>query len=159
MAEESLGRRNVLRNAGVAAGGVVLGGATLASPAYAGGRHRGSVEGSWRVLVSNDDGSRTDSVVSFAAGGVCIVHDISPAGPPFTGTWRAGHHGSFRATVLTGTPGEGGPGTPGVVIVLRLEGAAQHESLSGSFTFRVTAPDGSEVATGSGTFEGPRVEA
>ena len=36
MAEDSVGRRNVLRGAGVAAGGVALSGVALASPASAG---------------------------------------------------------------------------------------------------------------------------
>ena len=76
-------------------------------------------------------------ILSFAAGQVCVVHDISPAGPPFTGTWRLAGHGSFRATVLTGLPGDG-PGTAGPVIELKLFGAARHVQLSGSFTFTVT---------------------
>ena len=160
MTEDSLGRRSVLRNAGIAAGGAVLGGAALASPASATGRHEhDEITGSWRVDVHNDDGSETVSILSFAAGQVCIVHDISPAGPPFTGTWRSGRHGWFKATVLTGTPGEGGPGSAGVVIELKLRGAARHDFVSGSFTFRVTDPGGNEVATGSGTFDGPRLEA
>ena len=60
--------------------------------------------------------------------------------------------------MLTGTAGEGGPGSAGVVIELKLRGAARHDLVSGSFTFRVTDPDGNELATGSGTFDGPRLE-
>jgi hypothetical protein len=160
MTEDSLGRRSVLKNAGIAAGGAVLGGVALASPASATERHdHADITGSWRVQVHNDDGDETDSIISFAAGQVCIVHDISPAGPPFTGTWRSGRHGSFKATVLTGTPGDTGPGSAGVVIELKLRGAARHDFVSGSFTFRVTDPDGNELGTGSGTFDGPRLEA
>ena len=157
MNEDTLGRRSVLRNAGIAAGGAVLGGVALASPASATGDHdHNDVAGSWRVDVHNDNGDETDSIVSFAGGGVCVVHDISPAGPPFTGSWRMGRYGAFRATVLTGTAG-GGPGSPGVVIELKLRGAVRHR-VSGSFTFVVTDPDGNELDTGSGTFEGVRVE-
>ena len=87
-----------------------------------------------------------------------MVHDISPAGPPFTGTWRLAGHGSFRATVLTGLPGDG-PGAAGPVIELKLFGALRHGQLSGSFTFTVTDPAGNEVDTGSGTFDGERVDA
>lgn len=157
MAEDSVARRNVLRGAGIAAGGVALSGVALTSPAAAGEHHghRG-VSGSWQVDVHNDDGDESISIVSFAAGDVCIVHDISPAGPPFTGTWRQGRHGSFRATVLTGTPG--GPDGPGPVIELKLRGAVHHDQVRGSFTFRVTAA-GVEVDSGSGTFDGRRIEA
>jgi hypothetical protein len=118
----------------------------------------GHQSGSWRVNVHNDDGDESVSILSFAAGQVCVVHDISPAGPPFTGTWRSGRHGSFRATVLTGFPGDG-PGSPGTVIELKLFGKARHGRLSGSFTFQVTDPAGNEVATGSGTFDGERIQA
>ena len=161
MNEDTLGRRSVLRNAGIAAGGAVLGGVALASPASATQRkdHDDDVAGSWRVDVHNDDGSETVSILSFALGGVCVVHDISPAGPPFTGTWRAGRHDSFKATVFTGTPGDEGPGSAGVVIELKLRGAVRHDRVAGSFTFRVTDPGGNEVGTGSGTFDGTRVEA
>jgi hypothetical protein len=154
MNEDSLGRRSVLRNAGIAAGGAVLGGVALASPASATEGHdhdHNNVAGSWRVDVHNDNGDETDSIVSFALGGVCVVHDISPAGPPFTGSWRSGRYGAFKATVLTGTP-------DGQIIELKLRGAVRHGRISGSFTFTVTDPDGNELGTGSGTFEGSRVE-
>jgi hypothetical protein len=159
MGEDSVGRRNVLRGAGVAAGGVALSGVALASPASAGESHGdGRLSGSWRVNVHNDDGDESVSVISFAAGQVCVVHDISPAGPPFTGTWRSSRHGSFRATVLTGFAGDG-PNAPGPVIELKLMGKVRHGQLSGSFTFRVTDPAGNEVDSGSGTFDGERIEA
>jgi hypothetical protein len=161
MVADSVGRRDVLRGAGVAAGGVALGGVALASPAAAGQSHAhgdGRLSGSWRVDVHNDDGDESVSILSFAAGDVCVVHDISPAGPPFTGTWRASRHGSFRATVLTGTPGDG-PGSAGSVIELKLFGNVRHGRIRGSFTFRVTDAAGNELATGSGTFDGERIEA
>ncbi len=159
MSEQTVGRRSVLRSAGIAAGGVALSGAAVASPAAAHEQQRGrEPSGSYRVDVHNDDGSRTNSIVSFAAGDVCVVHDISPAGPPFTGTWRSGRHGAFRATVLTGTAGEG-PGSPGQVIELKLLGRVAHHEIRGTFTFRVTDPSGTQVGTGSGTFAGRRVEA
>jgi hypothetical protein len=153
MNEDTLGRRSVLRNAGMAAGGVVLGGVALATPASATDRHdHDGLAGSWRVDVHNDNGDETDSVVSFAAGDVCIVHDIRPAGPPFTGTWRAGRNGSFKATVLTGTP-------DGTVIELKLRGTTRHGRISGSFTYVATDPGGKVLENGSGSFDGERVEA
>ena len=159
MNEDTQGRRSVLSNAGLAAGGVVLGGVALAQPASATEDHdHNNVAGSWRVDVHNDNGDETDSIVSFAGGGVGVVQDISPAGPPVTGSWRMGRYGAFKATVLTGTAG-GGPGSPGVVIELKLRGSVRHGRVTGSFTFVVTDPDGNELDTGSGTFEGVRVEA
>ena len=159
MTEDSVGRRHLLRGAGVAAGGVALSGVALASPASAGQFHGDQeVSGSWRVNVHNNNGDESVSILSFADGDVCIVHDISPAGPPFTGTWRPGRDGSFRATVLTGTQGEG-PNSPGVVIELKLRGRARHDEIRGSFTFTVTDASGNEVDSGSGTFDGTPVEA
>jgi hypothetical protein len=159
MTESSVGRRNVLRSAGMAAGGAALGGVALGAPAVAAERRGGrDVSGSWRVNVHNDDGEESVSILSFAAGDVCVVHDISPAGPPFTGTWREGRHDSFRATVLTGTPGDG-PGSPGAIIELKLRGSVRRQRISGSFTFRVRDAAGAELAAGSGTFDGKRVEA
>jgi len=153
MTEDSVGRRHLLRGAGVAAGGVALSGVALASPASAGEFHEdGDVSGSWRVNVHNDNGDESDSILSFAAGHVCIVHDIRPAGPPFTGTWRSGRDDRFRATVLTGTP-------DGAVIELKLRGRVRHDEIRGSFTFTVTDPSGTEVDSGSGTFDGVPVEA
>ena len=144
---------------GLLRGGAVLGGTALASPASASERHEDDdVSGSWLVNVHNDTGEESVSVLSFAAGDVCVVHDISPAGPPFTGTWRSRRHDSFRATVLTGTPGDG-PGSPGAVIELKLRGAVRHERVSGTFTFTVMGPDGTELDSGSGTFDGRPIEA
>jgi hypothetical protein len=165
MSEDSLGRRGILRSAGLTVSGAMLGGAAVASPASAHDRHHDhghhhdrDVSGSWRVDVHNDDGSESVSVLSFAAGDVCIVHDISPAGPPFTGTWRGGRHDSFRATVLTGFPGDG-PGAPGPVVTLRLDGSVRHHRIRGSYTFTVMSPAGEQIDEGSGTFDGRRIEA
>jgi len=38
-------------------------------------------------------------------------------------------------------------------------GKVRHGQLSGSFTFRVTDPASNEVDTGSGTFDGERIQA
>lgn len=111
MGEQSLGRRQVLRGAGVvAAGGAAVTAVTglgLASPAMAsddGGS--GGLAGSWMV-IRQDDGDPTEvqAVFSFAGGGVFVEHDILPAGPPFTGTWARGSGGRFRATIWSGFPG------------------------------------------------------
>lgn len=161
MSEDSVGRRSIIRTAGLTVGGAAIGGMAIAAPASAatqGKRRDGDVSGSWRADVHNNDGTDLVSVLSFAAGNVCIVHDISPAGPPFTGTWRSGRHDSFRATVLTGFPGEG-PGTPGPVVTLILQGSVRHDRISGTFTFTVRSPEGQQIDSGSGTFNGRPIEA
>jgi hypothetical protein len=165
MGEDSFGRRNILRTAGLSVGGAALGAASIAAPASAHedhhehhDHHRSDLSGSWRVDVHNDDGTDSVSVLSFAAGDVCIVHDISPAGPPFTGTWRSGRHDRFRATVLTGFAGDG-PDAPGPVVELKLMGSVRHHRISGTFTFTLTSPSGEQVGRGSGTFDGRRIEA
>ena len=63
MNDDTLDRRSVLRNAGIAAGGAVLGGVALASPASATERerHDDEISGSWRVGVHNDNGDRSSS--------------------------------------------------------------------------------------------------
>ena len=45
------------------------------------------------------------------------------------------------------------------MIELKLRGTVAHHQLRGTFTFRVTDPSGAQVATGSGTFAGRRIEA
>ena len=156
MSENAMGRRQALRGAGIAAGGVAIAGLAT-TPALA--DNDNGLLGSW-MSVRQDDGSpdKVRLVLSFAGGGVFVSHDISPAGPPFTGTWRSRRHDSFRATVLTGTPGDG-PGAPGAVIELKLRGAVRHERVSGTFTFTVMGPDGTELDSGSGTFDGRPIEA
>ena len=111
MSENAVGRRQALRGAGIAAGGVAIAGLATATPAMAGNDN--GLLGSW-MCVRQDDGT-TDMVrlvLSFAGGGVFVSHDISPAGPPFTGTWSSKGK-SFRATFWTGFPGEQGPDSVG----------------------------------------------
>ena len=89
-----------------------------------------------------------------------MSHDISPAGPPFTGTWeRQGK--SFRATMWTGFPGEQGPELVGPTVRVKLRGTASHGTLTARYRFTVFAPgsDTEVVETGSGTVTGTRINA
>ncbi|TDO50756.1 hypothetical protein EV643_104254 [Kribbella sp. VKM Ac-2527] len=158
MAEKTIERRRLLHGAGAAAGGaaVVGMGVMAAQPAAASGGS-GTLEGSWLVDVQQPDGSTLVSVGSFADGGVAITHDISPAGPPFTGSW-AQHSHQWRATLWSGFPGEGGPGTPGPTARLRLRGEVRADQVSGTFTFTIFVP-GADPESISGTFTGSRIEA
>jgi hypothetical protein len=156
---QTIGRRRMLRGAGAAAGGAVVSTVALASPALADGGHS-RVAGSW-MIVHQDEANPTEvqAVISFALGGVFISHDISPAGPPFTGTWeRRGDH-RFRATFWSGFPGEEGPGSAGPTIRIRARGRVDGDEISGTFTFTVFGPDGAVLETASGTFSGERINA
>lgn len=148
MSENAVGRRQALRGAGIAAGGVAIAGLATAAPASADSNN--GLLGSW-LGVRQDDGT-TDKitvVLSFAAGNVIITHDISPAGPPFTGTW-AQKGKSFWATFWTGTPGE--QGAPlGPTIRVRLRGTLSHGKLSATYRFTVFAPGSMTTVVDSGT--------
>ena len=151
MAESVIDRRQVLRGAGVAAGGAAVGAFAFATPASAHDNGEQRVSGSW-LVVRQDDGSpdRTTLVLSFAGGNVIISHDINPAGPPFTGTWEAGSGQRFRATFWTGSAGNG-PGQAGPTLRVRLRGQVSHGSLTG--TYKLTAFDpttGAPIQSGTG---------
>jgi hypothetical protein len=112
--------------------------------------------------VRQDDGT-TDKVrlvLSFADGGVFVSHDISPAGPPFTGTW-SGRGKSFRATFWTGFPGEQGPDSVGNTVRVQLRGTLSHGMISGTYRVTVFAPGSATevVDTITGKLTGRRISA
>jgi hypothetical protein len=159
MSENAVGRRQALRGAGVAAGGVAIAGLATATPAVAGNDN--GLLGSW-MCVRQDDGT-TDQVrvvLSFAGGGVFVSHDISPAGPPFTGTWSSKGK-SFRATFWSGFPGEQGPGSVGPAVRVQLRGTLSHGMISGTYRVTAFAPGSvTEVAeTITGKVSGRRINA
>jgi hypothetical protein len=153
MAEHVIGRRQVLRGAGVAAGGAAVGAVAFAGPASAspeGHGGHGKLSGSW-LIVRQDDGTTTTTtgVLSFAAGNVMIEHDINPAGPPFSGTWE-GHDGRLKATLWSGASGNG-PNQPGPTLRVRLRGQVRRGNLTGTYTFTAFDPTtGAPVQSGSG---------
>jgi len=98
-------------------------------------------------------------VASFAEGGVLINHDILPAGPPGTGTWARQGSDRFKGTFWTGFPGDGGPGTPGGTLQVRIRGRVRKDKISGTYRFTVFDPAGAQVQSGTGTFNGERIEA
>jgi hypothetical protein len=65
--------------------------------------------------------------------------EISPAGPPFTGTWSS-RGKSFRATFWTGTAGDQGPDSVGPTIRVQLRGALSRGTISATYRFTVFAP-------------------
>jgi hypothetical protein len=164
MEDTTMERRRLLRTVGMVAGATAAasGVGAAVAPADArgqdgqGGGHR--LLGSWLVDVDNDDGSSLVSIGSFAAGGVAVTHDISPAGPPLTGTWDARGQ-RWRATLWGGFPGDEGPGSVGSTLQLRLRGWVGHDGIRGTFEFTFFDAGGAETASGGGTFKGRRIEA
>jgi hypothetical protein len=159
MSENAVGRRQALRGAGIAAGSVAVVGLGAATPAMADGDN--GLLGSW-LCVRQDDGSpdKVRLVLSFAGGGVGVAHDISPAGPPFTGTWsRQGR--SFRGTFWSGFPGEQGPESIGPTARVRLRGTLSHGTITATYRFTVFAPgsDTKVVDSGTGRLRGRRINA
>lgn len=160
MGERTLGRRQVLGGAGVvAAGGAAVAGLGLASPAMA-SDDGGGLTGSWMITRQDDgDPNKVQAVLSFAGGGVIVEHDISPAGPPFTGTWARRAGGRFRATFWSGFPGEGGPGSPGVTVRVRVVGRVEHRTISATYAVAVFDPIGAQIDSATGTFSGTPINA
>jgi hypothetical protein len=158
MSENAMGRRQALRGAGIAAGGVAIAGLAT-TPALADDDN--GLLGSW-MSVRQDDGSpaKVRLVLSFAGGGVFVAHDISAAGPPFTGTW-ARHGKSFRATSWTGFPGDKGPESVGPTVQVRLVGTLQQGKISGTYRVTVFAPGSDTVVleSNTGKFSGHRINA
>jgi len=171
METSGMDRRQVLSGVGIAAGAIVASTVALASPALAdnGNDHENdnnndNISASWMVnrQSDNDPTDHAMGVLSFAAGNVMIVHDINPAGPPFTGTWarRSGH--GFKATVWTGQSG-GGPGAPpGPPPVLRVQlmGEIHKGTISGTYDVAVLDPTTNDTLfEDTGTFSGQRINA
>jgi hypothetical protein len=141
-------------------GAVALAGVAGAAPASA--SEKGGVAGSWLITHQDDPpGNETPTlgVVSFAQGSVLISHDISPAGPPGTGTWAGQGNGGFKGTFLSGTPGQDGPGSPGFTIRIQIRGRVRKDNISGTYRFSVSDPTGAQADSGTGTFSGRRLEA
>jgi hypothetical protein len=167
MAGNTINRRRMLRGAGMAVGGAAITSVGLGSPALATSKaskaskaSKNGVAGSWMIVHQDElDPTPVRAVLSFADGGVFISHDISPAGPPFTGSWeRRGDH-RFRATFWSGFPGDQGPGSAGPTARITATGRVARDTMSGTFTFTLFAPTGEELESADGTFTGTRIEA
>jgi hypothetical protein len=161
MSENAFGRRQALRGAGIAAGGVAVAGLATAAPASADSGESHGLLGSW-MCVRQDTGSpdKIRLVLSFAGGGVVVSHDISPAGPPLTGTWSS-EGKSFRLTMWTGQAGDQGPASVGPTIRVRAWGSVSHGKLTAKYQVTVFAPmsETQVVDSGTGTVTGRRISA
>ena len=159
--ESVMNRRGVLRGAG-AVGALALAGVAAASPAVASGNGDRGASGSWMITRKDDppaDPTKVMGVVSFAEGGVLISHDISPAGPPGTGTWAGQGDHRFKGTFWSGQPGQGGPGSPGFTVRVQIRGRVHEDKISGTYRFSVFNAAGGVDTSGTGAFSGHRIEA
>lgn len=162
----------MLRGAGVAGatapGATAPGGTALASGTAAAARTRDDRDdrigedlvGSWVVRHRDDaaDSPEVTGVVSFAEGGILISQDISPASPTGVGSWTARRR-RFRAKFWAGFRGEQ-PGGPGVTFLVRIGGRVDDDEIAGRYRYVVyDGASGDEVARGTGTFDGVRLEA
>jgi hypothetical protein len=134
----------------------------VASPAFAAGEGGASgLHGSYLVhrQSDTDPGDQSAAVVSFAAADVIIIHDISPAGPPFTGTWARQQGNGFRATVWTGFAGQG-PNQQGPTARVSVQGHVQGGRLSATYQLTVFNPsDNSVIQTDHGSVSGTPITA
>jgi hypothetical protein len=154
--EAAVGRRHVLRLAGVVAGGVAAAGLGLATPAMA--QDDDALVGSWLVVADGDaDPGRTQSVASFSAGGVLISYAINPAGPPFVGTWTREGDLGFRGELWAGYP-TGDPTAKNPTARIRAEGRLEGRSIVGSFVIADFDAEGlRQPKPVRGTFRGNRI--
>lgn len=172
MSNETVERRLLLRGAGLA-GAAVLGSTAIAAGADAHDRDddrdrhdhdddRSKVVGSWLITHQDDPGgdpTKVMGVASFAKGGVLANQDINPIAPTGLGAWEGRDENRFTGSFWAGAPG-GGPGEPGVTVNVMIRGRVHGDMISGTYRFTVFAADtGDEVASGTGTFEGKRIEA
>jgi hypothetical protein len=159
MERQGIGRRDVLRTVGAAAGGVALATAAMPSSAHADdgrdeedGERRRKLYGSWMVTAVAEGQPGSEMVVaSFASGGVAITHEIQPAGPPYTGTWGKKGKNGFQSTSWTGFPNNS-------TQKLHTDGSLlADDTIEGTFTLSFFDPNNDPAGTVSGTFTGVRI--
>ena len=162
-----MGRRHVLRNAGLAMGGALAATAATASPAFAGsgGRDDGNdamtLAGAWMIERREpSNGFVGTGVFTFAAGGTMTYIDIAPVTSLLIGAW-AGSGRRYKYTMWLGLgPDENGAPTN---VTVRIGGPIElidrrHFTHSYRTTF-ILAATGEEVFTVDGTATGTRFDA
>lgn len=153
---EWIGRREVLRTVGVAAGAVALAPASSAAA-----DERGRFEGSWMITAVVDDGGPTViNTTSLTPGGVAISHDIKPANVPFLGSWTHTRGSHFKATLWSGLAGPTGPGSVGDTLSLEIVGRLLRDgTIAGTFTVTDFVAGTDDSIAFTGTFTGSRIAA
>ena len=164
MRMQPVGRRQMLRGVGAAAGGVAITTLGLTSSAKADDSddHR-ALLGAWMVIRQDDgDTATTTGVASFAAGGVACYQDINPVGPTFFGAFAQTNHHKFRSTIISGSKAdEPFPGVPALTQLVQTTGTRDNDTIAGTYTATATdAATGEVLGTPlTGTFTGTRIGA
>lgn len=165
MTRETINRRRLLQGAGIA-GATALSSTVLAGSANAkarkGDHHHGhdEIEGAWMVNHRDDPGgdpTEIRGVVTFAEGGVLTNLDLTPSTAIGIGAWHA-HHDSFRGTFWSAFPGET-PEAPTFTVEVTISGEVDDDEIEGTYAFTVFDGTGAEFFSGTGTFDGERLEA
>jgi hypothetical protein len=156
MALNTVNRRQLVRAAaGVAAGGVLVGGTGVAS---ATADSSSGLVGSWWVTHTTDPPEPPEegvTIVSFVDGGIAIANDIHPAGQLSTGTWEVRDNHRFRASFWGGFPEV--DGNPAGYVRIDVRGRRDGDAVTGTFTVHVFDTSDTEVFTVTGSFEGTRL--
>jgi hypothetical protein len=164
MSAHGIDRRQALRGAGVAAGGLAVG-LGLAQPAAASTTSSSKGPAGSYLITRRDDPSTLDpapsdvgAVVGFAAGNVLTTLDINPPAPVLLGSWeRTGNR--FEAAVWGGQDAAG-PNQPATTVEVRPKGSVSGQSISGTYTFTVRDAASRKVLfTGTGKFHGHKIDA
>jgi hypothetical protein len=169
MLTDEMSRRRMLLTGG---GAAVAGAALVLKPSLAGAQdfsaaddhdHCQGLIGTW-LLTHTDDPSESDpsptpglSTTSFAPGGIFLIHDLNPPGPPGQGAWERTGRNSFAFRFLSsgqqGPPPPGSNGPPPVfVVTVDGKGTLGDGQISGSYTFDVVDGDNKPLQNGSGNF-------
>ena len=169
----SLSRRTIVgRSAAIA---VALGLTTRLSSAAAQDARsemaKHPIVGSWRVSLAGTGAMDQEIALDTFTGDGSVLASIKPVSPappgaPFGQTFASLMHGNWMVigpnqlalTLVRLQTDESGNylGTVTVPAVAEVSGDGQ--GLSGSFTYDVADPSGNVVASGTGTFEGTRLE-
>ena len=137
METQAIGRRQILRGAGVAAGTVAVATVGLTATASADdGDRGGGLLGAWMITRQDDgDTAMITGVASFAAGGVALFMDINPAGPSFAGAFAQHDHKMFKSTIISGSKAdEAFPGAPALTQEVHTEGTRDRDTISGTYS-------------------------
>jgi hypothetical protein len=156
MTEQTLNRRQIVRTAaGVAAGGLLIGGAGVSSASAA---TSDGLVGSWWVTHKTDPPEAPEegvTLVHFIDGGIAIANEIIPPGSVTTGTWEHRSGDRFVASFWGGFPE--GNGNPAGYVRIDVRGRRNGDKISGTFTVTGFDTSDTELFSLTGTFEGKRL--
>lgn len=162
MEPNRIGRRHVLRRAGLAAGGAAVATATAASPAFAGGGNNGddasALTGGW-FLDRQTTVGKARGVITFASGGSVQYQDISPANVVVLhGAWSRSE-GAFRFEMWGGAAADTATGAPAIVVRIKGQVTLNRRGFTSPYIATWFDPvSNNEVFRFDGAARGTRIE-